>query len=151
MPSLPIDAVKSAFHAALETANVLVQSPTGSGKSTRLPLWCMNRGRVLVVEPRRMACRSLAGYVARCHGTPMGENIGYAIRFENQCSPNSQIVFCTPGVALRWLVQNRLREFGVVLLDEFHERRWDTGLRRNRAAHTKNRPGRYTGISARTW
>jgi ATP-dependent helicase HrpB len=106
----------------------VVEAPPGSGKSTRLPLWCEGLGRVLVVEPRRLACRSLARYVAQLRGTSPGELVGYAIRFETVFGGSTRVIFATPGVALRWYSEGGLREFDAAILDEFHERRWDTDL-----------------------
>lgn len=106
----------------------MVEAATGSGKSTRLPLWLGDRGRTLVVEPRRMAARSLARYLAHCDGSPVGQRIGYAVRFDVQASAGTGIVFATPGVVLRWLTDDELAGFSYVMLDEFHERRWDTDL-----------------------
>ncbi len=106
----------------------MVEAPTGSGKSTRLPVWCSEFGRVLVVEPRRIACRSLAGFVAGNLETRLGDMVGYAIRFEGKFRLESRIVFATPGIALRWYAEDGLNGFDTVVLDEFHERRWDTDL-----------------------
>ncbi|MDH5324156.1 MAG: helicase-related protein [Gammaproteobacteria bacterium] len=126
--TLPIEQIKDRFTQALDLGHVVVQSPTGSGKSTHLPLWCMQKGRVLVIEPRRLACRSLARYVAQIHNSELGQSIGYAVRFDQQYGKNSQLVFVTPGIALRWFAQDKLIEFSCIILDEFHERRWDTDL-----------------------
>ncbi|WP_139309177.1 hypothetical protein, partial [Neptunomonas phycophila] len=75
-------------------------------------------GKVLVVEPRRVACTSLAEFIAV---TPDDENriwgskIGYAIRFDNQFDQDTDIVFVTPGVALRWLSENGLADFKTII------------------------------------
>ncbi|WP_455211189.1 helicase-related protein [Kaarinaea lacus] len=134
--SLPIDSIKNDFLEALQRTHVVVESPTGSGKSTQLPLWCAQRGRVLVVEPRRIACRSLAHYVARITHQKLGQYIGYAVRFENRYSDATKVMFVTPGVALRWFSENGLENFETVILDEFHERRWDTDLLAALLRHT---------------
>ncbi|WP_105259042.1 DEAD/DEAH box helicase [Pseudoalteromonas sp. T1lg88] len=126
--TLPIYAIEQAFLAALENHNVIVHAPTGSGKSTCLPLWAKARGRVLVVQPRRIAATSLADYLAMQRQQKPGQEIGFAIRFEAQLSEQTQVVFATPGVALRWFFENKLSDYDVVMLDEFHERRWDTDL-----------------------
>ncbi|WP_046005740.1 helicase-related protein [Pseudoalteromonas rubra] len=126
--SLPIEQIKADFCHLLSSGNVIVAAATGSGKSTQLPVWAAQQGRVLVIQPRRIACTSLAEYVAEQQGSGLGEQIGYAIRFEGQFSPNTQVVFVTPGVALRWYFENRLSDFAIVMLDEFHERRWDMDL-----------------------
>lgn len=126
--SLPIEQIKTQFCDYLTRGNVIVAAATGSGKSTQLPVWAAKQGRVLVIQPRRIACTSLAEYVAQQQNSPIGEQVGYAIRFEGLFQENSEIVFATPGVALRWYFENRLSDFAVVMLDEFHERRWDMDL-----------------------
>ena len=128
MDGLPIDAIRESFQEGLHKGRLVVQAPTGSGKSTRLPLWLTKAGRVLVVEPRRMACRALAAHVASLKGTSLGQEVGYAIRFVQCCSEKTRIVFATPGIALRWYAEDGLHSFDAVFLDEFHERRWDTDL-----------------------
>lgn len=127
-PALPIDDIQSSFSDALTKTDLVVAAATGSGKSTRLPLWARQNGRVLVVEPRRVACTALAEYVAQLAQTTLGDGVGYAIRFDNRFRDKSDVVFVTPGVALRWFTDNKLADFQTVILDEFHERRWDTDL-----------------------
>ena len=104
MNTLPIEAARGAFEAALASrATVVVAAPTGSGKSTRLPVWMAEAsgGPVLVVEPRRVACRALAGWVARGMGESPGGRVGYRVRFQDVRSDRTEILFVTPGVALR--------------------------------------------------
>ncbi|WP_281212960.1 helicase-related protein [Shewanella insulae] len=130
--ALPIDAIYQSFKTAYSDHHLVIESDTGSGKSTRLPLWCaeMNeqgrRPRVLVVEPRRVACLALADYLQ--HQTPL--KVGYGIRFDSTIASDTQIAFVTPGIALRWLSGDMasLGDFDTVMIDEFHERRWDTDL-----------------------
>ncbi|MFW6388891.1 MAG: hypothetical protein ACOCY9_03185, partial [Desulfohalobiaceae bacterium] len=62
MQQLPIEEIRSDFQSLLSLVPLVVEAPAGSGKSTRLPVWAAEKGRVLVVEPRRMACRSLARF-----------------------------------------------------------------------------------------
>ena len=128
MPLLPIDAYQNEFHTLLSSDHLIVEAETGSGKSTRLPLWAAEHGRVLVIEPRRIACTSLAEYLAHASGKPMGEEVGYAIKLEAKYNESTRVTFVTPGVALRWLVEDGLKGFDVVVVDEFHERRWDIDL-----------------------
>ncbi|MFP3940927.1 MAG: helicase-related protein [Thermoanaerobaculia bacterium] len=122
--ALPIESLRPAFEEAIEEGPVVVSAPTGSGKSTRVPAWCP--GRVLVVEPRRVACRSLAQRVAQLEKAELGREVGYHVRGERRASDATRILFATPGVALR-----RFDEIGTwdaVVLDEFHERGLETDL-----------------------
>tara|TARA_B100000614_G_scaffold107714_1_gene96907 strand:+ start:6153 stop:8504 length:2352 start_codon:yes stop_codon:yes gene_type:complete len=126
--ALPIDPLKEHFLGALDQGPVVVSAATGSGKSTRLPVWALARGPVLVVEPRRVACTALAGFLAGQRGQAAGDDVGYAVRFDTACTDQTPLVFVTPGIALRWYREGRLKRFTTVMLDEFHERRWDTDL-----------------------
>ncbi|KJY84883.1 DEAD/DEAH box helicase [Vibrio galatheae] len=128
MISLPIDTLQPDFLSLLPSNHLIVEAETGSGKSTRLPLWAAQTGRVLVIEPRRIACTSLAQFLAKQSGQALGKSIGYAIKLDSQFDDNTQVVFVTPGVALRWYSENKLQDFKTVIVDEFHERRWDTDL-----------------------
>ncbi|MGD8593469.1 MAG: helicase-related protein, partial [Gammaproteobacteria bacterium] len=149
--SLPIDTIKHEFIEAVQRTHVVVESPTGSGKSTHLPLWCAERGRVLVVEPRRLACRSLSRYVAHIAQSQLGRDIGYAVRFENRHNSATKVTFVTPGIALRWFADNGLENFQTIILDEFHERRWDTDLLAALLRHTlKNHASRRLVITSAT-
>lgn len=126
---LPIDELEADFDAALAAGHVTVSAATGSGKSTRLPAWARRHGRVLVVEPRRVAAVSLARWLAGADTEPAaGGAIGYAVRGDARCDRTTGVIFATPGMALQWLVHERLDGFTTVILDEFHERRWDTDL-----------------------
>lgn len=95
----------------------------------------LDGGRILVVEPRRVAARALAGWVAQQRGTTLGAQVGYQVRFEGRHGPDTRIVFVTPGVALSMLAApadggepDALRRFDAVLVDEFHERAWEVDL-----------------------
>lgn len=125
---LPIERLRPDFERALTNGHVVVTAATGSGKSTRLPVWSRARGRVLVIEPRRLAATSLARFVAQGLGSTVGDGVGYAVRLDARHGPDTEVVFVTPGIALRWYGEDRLRRFSTVVLDEFHERRWDTDL-----------------------
>ena len=128
MTSLPIDTLRDTFLALLPREHLIVEAETGSGKSTRLPIWAKSQGRVLVIEPRRIACTSLALYLAEQSNENVGQSIGYAIKLDSRFSEASQVVFVTPGVALRWYCENQLADYDIIIVDEFHERRWDTDL-----------------------
>lgn len=128
MSLLPIDAYQNVFHEQIVNSHLVVEAETGSGKSTRLPIWASEHGRILVVEPRRIACTSLAKYLAQQSGEKLGSKIGYAIKLESEYNEQTNVVFVTPGIALRWLSEDGLANFDVIVVDEFHERRWDIDL-----------------------
>ncbi|OBS98419.1 DEAD/DEAH box helicase [Vibrio cyclitrophicus] len=128
MSLLPIDSYQNSFHDQIGSSHLVVEAETGSGKSTRLPVWASQHGRVLVVEPRRIACTSLAKYLAQQSGEKLGSKVGYAIKLESEYSEQTDVVFVTPGIALRWLSEDGLASFDVIVVDEFHERRWDIDL-----------------------
>jgi len=128
--SLPVFEIESALRAAVavpERARVLLKAPTGSGKSTAVPGMLADagvRGRILVIEPRRMAARLLAGWVAKLRGTTLGAGVGYSVRFDSRYGRDTQIVYLTDGVFQRWLQDDpSLEGVGAVIFDEFHERR----------------------------
>jgi ATP-dependent helicase HrpB len=121
---LPITALRASFMEALKRGPVVISSPTGSGKSTEVPRWC--HGRVLVIEPRRVACRSLAARVAELEGSRMGDDVGYVVRDESMMNDATRIVFATPGIALRR--PSLVESAQTVILDELHERGMDVDL-----------------------
>lgn len=121
---LPITSIRAAFAEALARGPVVVSSPTGSGKSTELPRWCP--GRALVIEPRRVACRTLAARVAELEGTDLGDGVGYVVRDDARVSEGTRIVFATPGIALRDAAL--VASAATVVLDEFHERTLEVDL-----------------------
>ncbi|MBT3223322.1 MAG: ATP-dependent RNA helicase, partial [Proteobacteria bacterium] len=97
----PIDAIHDDFFVALAAGPTVITATTGAGKSTQIPRWCQKNGRVLVVEPRRVACRGLAMRVAELQGTRLADKVGYAVRNDSRMGPSCQIVFVTTGVALK--------------------------------------------------
>ncbi|HNY30909.1 MAG TPA: helicase-related protein [Fibrobacteria bacterium] len=126
MSMLPVDAIESEFRRfRSERTPLVVASPTGSGKSTRVPLWACDQGKVLVVEPRRLAARSLGEHVAVQTGTEPGERVGWMVRDDVVRRESTQILYCTPGVALGMLGSGQAEEYPTWILDEFHERRSD--------------------------
>ncbi len=127
-PTLPIDAIRKEVLAHPQGARLVLSSPTGSGKSTQVPRWFSERGPVLVVEPRRVACRSLALRISELEGSSPGERVGYVVRDDRKATDNTQIVFATPGVVLRMVRNGDHGRFQTLIIDEFHERSLDTDL-----------------------
>ena len=98
---------------------------------------------VVVVQPRRMAARLLAGYVASEMDAKLGEDVGYVVRFERRISGGTKLVFVTDGMLERWLTDNpTLDGVSAVIFDEFHERRLsgDISLARTLDLQESNRP-----------
>jgi ATP-dependent helicase HrpB len=125
---LPIDSLYEQFMEALAQGRVVVTAPTGSGKSTQVPRWCQAGGAVLVVEPRRVACRSLAQRVAELEGVRLGSLVGYSVRDDHRASSSTKILFATTGVVIRLIAEQKMATFQTVILDEFHERSLDLDL-----------------------
>nr|MDQ2658794.1 DEAD/DEAH box helicase [Verrucomicrobiota bacterium] len=126
---LPIFELEDAIVNALrQRPRLILQAPTGSGKSTQVPQILLDRemlgaGEVVVLQPRRIAARMLAARVANERNAKLGDEVGYQIRFENVVSKRTRIRFVTEGILLRQLIQNpELRGISAILFDEFHER-----------------------------
>ena len=123
---LPIDAVLGQLVDLLERGRrAVVAAEPGSGKTTRVPLAIADAfpGRVLVLEPRRVAARSMAGYLARTRGEAVGASIGLTTRDERKVSEATRVEFVTEGVLTRRLQRDpQLRGVTTVVFDEFHER-----------------------------
>ena len=127
--NLPITAIIPDVKLQLLKQNtLLVQAPPGAGKSTILPLALMDEPylqgkKIIVLEPRRLATRSVAYRMAELLGEEIGERIGYQIRFENRVKPSNKIIVVTEGILTRMLQSdNALEDIGLVIFDEFHER-----------------------------
>jgi ATP-dependent helicase HrpB len=127
---LPVHEIEQDLKAAVAEGNrdrVLLKAPTGSGKSTAIPGMLMDAGitgRILVIEPRRMAARLLAGWVARLRGASLGGEVGYAVRFDTKYGRDTRLIYLTDGVFQRWMQDDpNLEGVGAVVFDEFHERR----------------------------
>jgi ATP-dependent helicase HrpB len=126
---LPIFELEQQIVAELKAqSRLIIQAPTGSGKSTQVPQILLDHGllgdgQVVVLQPRRLAARLLAARVASERNSRLGEEVGYQIRFENITSPRTRIRFVTEGILLRQLIQDpELRQISAILFDEFHER-----------------------------
>ncbi len=126
---LPVFEIAAPLQTALqpEKSRILLKAPTGSGKSTSVPGMVADagiQGRIIVIEPRRMAARLLAGWVAKQRGTPVGHETGYAVRFDTKYRADTRIIYMTDGVFQRWIQDDpELTGVGAVIFDEFHERR----------------------------
>jgi ATP-dependent helicase HrpB len=127
--SLPIWEIHSQIVETLQSGNRLVLvAPTGSGKTTQVPQMLLDGGlagekKIAVLQPRRVAARTVAARVAWERKCPLGGEVGYQIRFDDQTSLGTRISYITEGILLRWLQDDRaLSDVGIVLFDEFHER-----------------------------
>ena len=126
---LPIYEIENDLVALLAaTKRLVLQAPTGSGKSTQVPQMLLRHGllgdgQVVILQPRRLAARLLAARVARELGVELGREVGYQVRFENITSRATRIKFETEGILLRQLIQDEnLSGVAAVIFDEFHER-----------------------------
>src|SRR2546428_10811288 len=126
---LPIWQIHSGIVGALKSGHRLVLvAPTGSGKTTQVPQMLLDAGlagrkKIVVLQPRRVAARTVAARVAWERNSPLGAEVGYQIRFDDQTSLGTRISYVTEGILLRWLQDDRaLPHVGVVIFDEFHER-----------------------------
>lgn len=128
MSSLPVAAVLPELLSALQHApQVLLNAPTGAGKSTWLPLQILAEGniagRIILLEPRRLAARNVAQRLAELLGEKPGETVGYRMRAETCVGPQTRLEVVTEGILTRMIQRDpELAGVGLVILDEFHER-----------------------------
>ncbi|MEL0581014.1 ATP-dependent helicase HrpB [Pectobacterium punjabense] len=124
----PVSAVLDDVITALHTApQVLLNAPTGAGKSTWLPLQLLQQGnfngRIIMLEPRRLAAKSVAWRLAQQLGEEPGQTIGYRMRSETCVSHATKLEVVTEGMLTRLLQQDaELQGVALIILDEFHER-----------------------------
>ncbi|SEG12579.1 ATP-dependent helicase HrpB [Algoriphagus boritolerans] len=111
-----------------QSNSLIIQAPPGAGKSTLLPLtfldepWLEGK-KILMLEPRRLATKSIAQRMASMLGEDLGDTIGYRIRFESSISAKTKIEVITEGILTRMMhSDNALENVGLVIFDEFHER-----------------------------
>lgn len=126
---LPVVSVIKELNQKLVAENtLLVSAPPGAGKSTILPLAVLNESwlgdqKIIMLEPRRLAARTIAERMASLLGEAVGETVGYRIRFENRISSKTKIEVVTEGILTRMLhSDNALEGVALVFFDEFHER-----------------------------
>lgn len=128
---LPIENIRQEVLDAVQKPGfcVLLSAPTGSGKSTRIPGMLLEagvgeRGCIIVVQPRRLAARLLAGFVAKQFPCKLGAEIGYTVRFDSRCSTDTRILYMTDGILERRLTDDpQLQGVSAIIFDEVHERR----------------------------
>jgi ATP-dependent helicase HrpB len=117
-----------------EHTTIIIGAPPGAGKSTLLPLClfeeCFLAGKkIIMLEPRRLAARSIAMRMAELLNEEVGQTVGYRIRFENRVSAQTKIEVVTEGILTRMLQSdNALEQVGLVIFDEFHERNLQADL-----------------------
>lgn len=128
MTSLPVAAVVPELLTALDASpQVLLTAPTGAGKSTWLPLRLLEHrgitGRIILLEPRRLAARNVAQRLAELLNEKPGETVGYRMRAQSCVGPQTRLEVVTEGVLTRMIQRDpELTGVGLVILDEFHER-----------------------------
>ena len=127
--ALPIWKIHADILHTLRGGNRLVLvAPTGSGKTTQVPQMLLDAGiagdmMIVVLQPRRVAARTVATRVAWERESRLGAEVGYQIRFDDHTSVGTRICFVTEGILLRWIQDDRsLSKIGAVVFDEFHER-----------------------------
>lgn len=126
---LPIQEVIPDTKEKLSQDNTLIlQAPPGAGKSTLLPLelleepWLKGK-KILMLEPRRLAAKTIAQRMSSIINKPIGQEIGYRVRFDNKISEHTQLEVVTEGILTRMIhTDNTLEDVGLVIFDEFHER-----------------------------
>jgi ATP-dependent helicase HrpB len=125
---LPVEHILPALHQQLVCGDAIVVAPPGAGKSTCLPLSLLkldvfNDKKIILLQPRRIAVRTIASYLASQLGESVGQTVGYRIRGEVKVTVNTRLEIVTEGILTRML-QNQpdLPDVGLVIFDEFHER-----------------------------
>lgn len=129
MAELPIDLVLTDLKLVMtQHPNAVLIAAPGAGKTTRVPLALLNepwlaQQKIIMLEPRRLAARSSAKYMANLLGESVGETVGYRVKLDTKVGPRTRIEVVTEGVLTRMLQTDpALEGFGLVIFDEFHER-----------------------------
>src|SRR6185369_390918 len=129
MPTLPIDEILPELLRTLHShPNCILHAPPGAGKTTRVPLALLDiippqAGRIVMLEPRRLAAVSAARWMAASLGEEAGQTVGYSIRFDSRVSAATRIEVVTEGILTRRIQNDPLLEgVAMVIFDEFHER-----------------------------
>ena len=129
-PKLPVSDLFSELSNALEVGNAIVVAPPGAGKSTALPLHLLSlpsssfaQKKIIMLQPRRIAARSVAQYLSKKLGEEVGNTVGYRIRGEQKVSLNTRLEIVTEGILTRMLQSSpELPDVSLIIFDEFHER-----------------------------
>jgi ATP-dependent helicase HrpB len=146
---LPIVSLRADLARVLKSQScVVIQAPTGSGKSTQVPQFMLDdglvgAGRIVVLQPRRLAARLLAKRVAEERKAKLGGEVGFQYRLENVSSKETRILYVTEGILLRQMQENStLPGVSALVFDEFHERHLegDVALARARQIQQSARP-----------
>lgn len=141
---LPVsEIVESAINILRNNNTLVITAPPGAGKSTLLPIALMNglknSGKILMLEPRRLAARHIAERMANMLGEEVGESVGYRVRFDNRISESTQLEVITEGILTRMLIEDpTLENVNMVIFDEFHERSINTDLSFALSLHARN-------------
>jgi ATP-dependent helicase HrpB len=135
LPDLPINEALPALARALTSRrSVLLEAPPGAGKSTIVPLFLLGSAwlsaqKILMLEPRRIAARAVAGRMAHLLGETVGHSVGFRTRLETRVSRETRIEVVTEGILTRMLQEDSaLGGIGCVIFDEFHERSLNADL-----------------------
>ncbi|AXV16937.1 ATP-dependent helicase HrpB [Neorhizobium sp. SOG26] len=134
LPKLPVSEVLGDITKALSNgARAVLSAPPGAGKTTLVPLallnepWCT--GKIILLEPRRLAARAAASRMASLLAEPVGERVGYRMRLDNRVSARTRIEVVTEGVFARMILEDpELAGVSAVLFDEYHERSLDADV-----------------------
>jgi len=140
MNSLPIDSILPELNQALsQNKNVILSAQPGAGKTTRVPLalldaeWLRNDDgsykKIIMLEPRRLAARNAALFMAKSLNEAVGQTVGYRMRQDTKVSSSTRIEVITEGILTRYLLQDpELSDIGLIIFDEHHERSVNTDL-----------------------
>lgn len=138
--SLPIDSILPELNQALsQNKNIILSAEPGAGKTTRVPLalldadWLRNNDgsykKIILLEPRRLAARNAALFMAKSLGENVGQTVGYRMRQDTKISEHTRIEVITEGILTRYLLQDpELNNIGLIIFDEHHERSVNTDL-----------------------